>query len=59
MTSIPAAITAQMALVQQNFAMSMIKQTAQMQQSVVAILESAAESVPVSSSRGGIVDISV
>ncbi len=59
MTSLPYAIAAQMAQVQQNAALSMVKKTAEAEKGIVAILENASEQVPVSESRGSHVDISV
>lgn len=53
MEMMPAAIAAQMAITQKNAALSMIKQTARMQQAIVDMI---AESVP-ASGRGGIVNI--
>jgi hypothetical protein len=52
-------IAAEMAMVQQSAAISMVKQTAEAEKGIVAILENAAEQVPVSSSRGRHVNITV
>ncbi len=52
----PAAIAAQMAMTQQNVALSMIKKSAEMQQQIADVIMEGAQSVP-SSSRGGIVNI--
>lgn len=56
MDMLPAAIAAQMAITQQNAALSMIKKTAQMQQQVVNMLAESALSVS-ASGRGGVVNI--
>ena len=58
MTSIPPMIAAEMATVQQSAAISMVKQTAEAEKGIVAILENAAEQVPVSANRGQNVNIS-
>lgn len=53
---LPAAIAAQMAITQQRVALSMIKQTAQMQQQIAdVVLEGAANAA--ASGRGQIVNI--
>ncbi len=56
MDMMPAAIAAQMAMTQQNVALSMIKKSAEMQQQIADVIMEGAQSVP-SSSRGGIVNI--
>lgn len=48
-----------MALARQAVALSVIKQNARMQQQMASVLEQAISSVPVSSSRGANVNISV
>lgn len=52
MVSLPAGIAAQAALTQQAIAMSVIKQNAEMVENLVAVLDQAIDSVPVSSARG-------
>lgn len=54
---IPAGIAAQAAMTRQAIAMSMIKQAADMEKQLVAILDAAVSSVPVSSSRGSALNI--
>lgn len=49
---ISAGVAAQAALTRQAFALSMVKQAADMEKQLVAILDAAMSSVPVSSSRG-------
>lgn len=49
---ISAGIAAQAAMTRQAMAMSMVKQAADMEKQLVAILDVAISSVPVSSSRG-------
>jgi len=49
---ISAGIAAQAAMTRQAMAMSMVKQAADMEKQLVAILDAAISSVPVSSSRG-------
>lgn len=53
---IPAAITAQMALVRQNAAMSMVKSSAEADKAVANMLAELVESAP-TGGRGGIVNI--
>ncbi len=53
MSEIPAAIAAQMAIARQNAAMAMIKQNADIQQQIVALVDQAVDNVPVSPARGG------
>lgn len=47
-----AGIIAEQALLRQNVALSMIKQSAEMDQAMVKILEDSVRSAPVSGSRG-------
>jgi hypothetical protein len=55
MEMLPAAIAMQMAMTQQNLALSMVKKTADMQQQIASVLmESLSVSAP---SRGGVVNI--
>ncbi len=49
---IPAGIAAQAAMTRQAMAIQMVKQAADMEKQLVAILDQAIASVPVSSSRG-------
>ena len=49
---ISAGIAAQAALTRQSIAMSMVKQAADMEKQLVAILDAAIANVPMSSSRG-------
>lgn len=58
MTALPAAISAQMAITQQNAAMSMIKSSANADRAVVNMLQELVDNVPVSSARGGNLNIS-
>ncbi len=54
---ISAGIAAQAALTRQSMAMSMVKQAADMEKQLVAILDAAIASVPMSSSRGSALNI--
>lgn len=54
---IPAGVAAQAAMTRQAIAMSMVKQAADMEKQLVAILDAAISSVPVSSSRGSALNI--
>ena len=54
---ISAGIAAQAALTRQSMAMSMVKQAADMEKQLVAILDEAIASVPMSSSRGSALNI--
>ncbi len=54
---ISAGIQAQAALTRQTIAMSVLKQAADMEKQLAGILEAAANSVPVSSSRGSSINI--
>lgn len=58
MSSIPAGIAAQTALLQQNVALSVIKQNAQADQAIAAILQESADTVA-AASRGRNVNIRV
>jgi hypothetical protein len=58
MSSIPAGIAAQTALLQQNVALSVIKQNAQADQAIAAILQESADTVA-AASRGHNVNIRV
>ncbi len=58
MAEVSAGIAVQLAMTQQAIALEMLKQNAQMQQSVVALLEENILNVPVSGTRGGSVNIS-
>lgn len=49
---IPAGIAAQVAMTRQAIAMTMVRQAADMEKQLVAILDQAIANVPVSSSRG-------
>lgn len=49
---LPADIAAQAAMARQNVALSVIRQNAKAEQAIASILEQAAQSVPVSQSRG-------
>lgn len=57
MEMLPAAISAQMAINQQNVAMAMMKSSAQADRAIANILEQAISSVP-TGSRGGLVNFS-
>ena len=52
MTSVPAGIAAENSILRQNVALSVIKQSHEQQQALVQILDNAARSAPVSSTRG-------
>ncbi len=54
---ISAGIAAQAALTRQAMAMSMVKQAADMEKQLVAILDAAIANVPLSSSRGSALNI--
>ena len=54
-----AAIAAQQAIFQSNMALSMIKSNAQAQQSMANLIAQAANSVPVSTTSGTRLDISI
>lgn len=57
MTEVAAGVAVQLAMTRQAIALEVIKQSAEMQQSVVAMLEETILNVPVSG-RGGTVNIS-
>lgn len=59
MTSIPAGIAAESALLRQNVTLSVIKQSAEQQQQLVNIIDEASRSAPVSGSRGSNINIQV
>lgn len=52
MSSVPAGIAAESALLRQNVALSVIKQASQQAQVLVQILDNAARTAPLSSTRG-------
>lgn len=52
MSSIPAGIAAESAVLRQNVALSVIKQANDQAQALVQILDNAARSAPLSSTRG-------
>ncbi|MCB9983308.1 MAG: putative motility protein [Rhodospirillales bacterium] len=52
MTAAPAGIAAEQAILRQNVALSVIKQSADQAQALVQILDDAARSAPVSRTRG-------
>ena len=54
---IPAGIAAQAAMTRQTIAISMVKQAADMEKQLVAILDEAISNVPMSSSRGAALNI--
>lgn len=56
MDMLPASLAAERAILQKNVALSMIKQTTQMQAQIATILTNAVESVS-ASNRGSVVDI--
>ncbi len=56
---ISAGIAAQTALTRQAMAISMVKQAADMEKQLVAILDQAIANVPVSSARGAALNIQV
>ena len=57
MPSIAAGIAAETAILRQNVALSVVKQSNDQAQALVAILDEAAQSVPTSGSRGGSVNL--
>ncbi|MCF8496615.1 MAG: hypothetical protein K9G62_08120 [Alphaproteobacteria bacterium] len=57
MTSVPAQIAAESALTKQNIALSVIKQSHEQDEKLVAILDKAARTAPLSQSRGTSVDV--
>ena len=58
MTTVPAGIAAEQAILRQNVALSVIKQSADQAQAIVQILDESLRSAPVSSARGTNVNIS-
>jgi hypothetical protein len=54
MTTVPAALAAQQAILQQNIALSVLKTAAQADQAIANILAQAAQSVPTSSLGGNL-----
>ncbi len=50
-------VAVQNAVLRQNITVSLIKQVAQQEQAIANLVDSVAQSVPVSSSRGGNVNI--
>ncbi len=59
MSAIPAGIAAEQALLRQNVALSVIKQSADQAQAIVDILDKAVRSAPVNASRGTNLDTRV
>ncbi len=57
MTAVPAGIAAEQAMLRQNVALSVIKQSADQAQALVQILDDAARSAPVSGTRGSNLNI--
>ena len=57
--NVPAGIAAESALLRQNVALSVIKQSHEQQQQIVSILDKAARSAPVNASRGSNVNFRV
>lgn len=58
MTSVPAGIAAEAAILRQNVALSVIKASADADQAIANILDEASRSAPVSGSRGANLNIS-
>lgn len=54
MTTVPAALAAQQAILQQNIALSVLRTAAQADQAIANILAQAVESVPTSSLGGNL-----
>jgi len=54
---IAAGIEAQLAMTQQAIALTMVKKAADMDKAIVSILQQAIDNVPVSSTRGSVVNI--
>lgn len=59
MTSIPAGIATESAILRQNVALSTIKQSHDMEQRVVEIIDEAAQNSPLNATRGTNIDITV
>ncbi|MCB1532630.1 MAG: hypothetical protein KDJ35_07160 [Alphaproteobacteria bacterium] len=59
MTSIPAALAAQQAILQQNVALSVIKQNAQADQAFANVIKETIENTPQPGGRGSNVNIRV
>lgn len=59
MTSVPAGIAAESALLRQNVTLSVIKQSAEQQEQLVSILDEASRSAPVNGTRGSNVNIQI
>ncbi|NCC22411.1 MAG: hypothetical protein EOM26_08105 [Alphaproteobacteria bacterium] len=57
--SMPPAIAAKQAMLQQAVALSIVKQNAEMERSIAGLLESAIRNVPASGSRGSGIDFSI
>ena len=55
--NVPATIAAKQALLQQAVALSVVRQAADMQQKLAAMLAESVRNVPVSPARGGGVDL--
>lgn len=58
MPSVPASLAAESTITRQNIALSVIKQSNDQAQALVNILDEAARTAPISSSRGASVNIS-
>ncbi len=57
MTTVPAGLAAESAILKQNVALSVIKQTHDQQQRLVEILDQSVRSAPLSGARGSNVNI--
>jgi len=57
MTTVPAGIAAEQAILRQNVALSVIKQSANQAQALVQILDESSRSAPVSGTRGSNLNI--
>ena len=57
MTTVPAGIAAEQAVLRQNVALSVVKQSAEQAQALAEILEQSARTAPVNQARGSNVNI--
>ncbi|MEZ5813172.1 MAG: hypothetical protein R3E13_00355 [Alphaproteobacteria bacterium] len=57
MSAIPAGIAAEQAILRQNVALSVIKQSAEQAQAIAQIIDESSRSAPLSGSRGAHVNI--
>lgn len=57
MTAVPAAIAAEAAILRQNVALSVVRQSAEADQAIANIIQQSAENIAVNASRGNTVNI--